>query len=138
MTSKILSAGVIIVRRDGDKWLYLLLRAYNHWDFPKGVVEPGEAPLDAAIRETAEETALCDLQFRWGHDYRESGPYHRGKVARYYLAETATARVCLPVSEELGRPEHDEYRWLSYGGARSLLIPRLGEVLLWADNKIKG
>lgn len=137
MRPKILSAGVIVVRRNPDKWLYLLLRAYNHWDFPKGIVESGEAPLEAAIRETEEETCIADLKFNWGYCYRESGPNTRGKVVRYYLAETRTAQIMLPVTEELGRPEHDEYRWLSYLQARSLLKPRQAEVLLWAYDLVE-
>jgi len=42
---------------------YLLLRAYNYWDFPKGVVEVDESPLQAAIREVEEETTLTGLRF---------------------------------------------------------------------------
>ena len=89
--AKILSAGVVIVRRRGSGHRYLLLRAYRNWDFPKGVVEPGEDPLEGAIREVAEETTLTNLNFRWGHDYRETAPYGRGKVARSYLAESDSA-----------------------------------------------
>jgi 8-oxo-dGTP pyrophosphatase MutT (NUDIX family) len=129
------SCGVVIVCRGAGGCRYLLLRAYRHWDFPKGGVEPGEAPLAAALREVREETGLNDLQFPWGDLYRETAPYARGKVARYYLAELAGAReraIVLPVSPELGRPEHDEYRWLSYPRARALLVPRLAEVLDWA------
>ena len=44
-----------------------MLRAYRNWDFPKGVVEPGENPLYAAVREVREETSLDALDFRWGH-----------------------------------------------------------------------
>lgn len=138
MTRRILSAGAVIVRRDVDHWVYLLLRAYSHWDFPKGVVEPGEDPLQAAVREVEEETTLNDLQFNWGHFYRETGPSPRGKVARYYVAETQTAQVYLPVSEELGRPEHDEYRWLAYAAARRLLKPRLAAVLDWSRDVVEG
>lgn len=138
MKPKVLSAGVIVLRRDAGKWLYLLLRAYSHWDFPKGMVEAGESPLDAAIRETEEETTLSDLKFKWGYCYRESGPTAKGKVVRYYLAETQTAQIHLPVSEELGHPEHDEYRWLSYLKALSLLKPRQSEALVWAHDIVEG
>jgi len=138
MKPKILSAGVIVVRRQNDNWLYLLLRAYSHWDFPKGLVEAGEAPLDAAIRETEEEASLTDLQFNWGYCYRETGPNTRGKVVRYYLAETRTVEIVLPVSEELGRPEHDEYRWLSYLKAQPLLKLRQAEILRWAHEQVAG
>ena len=138
MQAKFLSAGIIIVRREGAEWLYLLLRAYNHWDFPKGLLEPGEQPLQAAIRETEEETTLTDLHFDWGHGYRETGPGRRGKVARYYLARTTSTDVALPVSEELGHPEHDEYRWLTYAQAVALLKPHLADILAWAQATVGG
>jgi len=138
MHAKILSAGIIVVHQEGDEWLYLLLRAYNHWDFPKGIVEPGELPLQAAVRETEEETTLTDLHFDWGHGYRETGPGKGGKVARYYLARTGATEVALPVSEELGHPEHDEYRWLTYRQALALLKPHLAEILAWAQAMVEG
>ena len=50
--------------------------------------------------------------------FRETEPYGAGKVARYYLAATQEVAVTLAVSMELGRPKHDEYRWLHYGEAR--------------------
>src|SRR5690349_1629357 len=99
-----LSAGVVVLREVPEGWSFLLLRAFTHWDFPKGMVEPGEQPLAAAIREVREESLIGDLQFSWGDAYTETGPYSRGKVARYYLASTLTAEVTLPVSQELGRP----------------------------------
>ncbi len=70
-----LSAGVVVIRETREGWRYLLLRAYNHWDFPKGMVEPGEEPLAAAIREVREETLIDDLEFAWGEVYIETQPY---------------------------------------------------------------
>lgn len=128
-----LSAGVIVVRRHDDDYRYLLLRAYNYWDFPKGLVEAGEEPLASAVREVAEETTLNDLNFRWGEDYRETEPYARGKVARYYVAESTQGQVSLPVSPELGHPEHHEFRWFDYKAARKLVAPRVQTILDWAQ-----
>jgi 8-oxo-dGTP pyrophosphatase MutT (NUDIX family) len=130
--SKTLSAGVVIMRGMDTQRRYLLLRSYRNWDFPKGVVEPGEDPLQAAIREVEEETAITNLVFMWGHEFRETAPYGRGKVARYYLAETRQSEVRLPVNPELGRPEHDEYRWVDYPAAHKLLPARLQIILDWA------
>ena len=132
----ILSAGVIIVRTNEVQLKYLLLRAFGYWDFPKGIVEPGESPVEAAKREVAEETTLNELNFRWGYDYRETGPYGRGKVARYYIAETSESRVSLPVNPDIGKPEHDEYRWVSYEEALSLVAPRVRPALEWAQETI--
>lgn len=133
----LLSAGVVVVRREQGLWRFLLLRAYASWDFPKGIVEPGEDPLDAALRETQEESTLADLVFTWGRDFRETAPYNHGrKVARYYLAQTTTAYVDLPVSPELGRPEHDEFRWCTYKEAGNLVSPRVARILDWAHDLI--
>jgi 8-oxo-dGTP pyrophosphatase MutT (NUDIX family) len=63
---------------------------------------------------------------------RTAGPYAGGKVARYFLAETQVEAITLPVSPELGRPEHHEWRWVSFDEAEELLPPRLGLVLEWA------
>lgn len=135
---KVLSAGVIPVRRDGDRWLYLLLRAYQYWDFPKGRRESGESPLETALREVREETGIAQLDFRWGHDFIETGPYARGKVARYYIAETRERRVVMEIVPELGRAEHHEYRWMSLDEAYRLVSPRVRRVLDWSRRQLAG
>ncbi len=136
MKPRQLSAGVVLVRRTPPGWRYLMLRAYRNWDFPKGLVEPGETPLAAARREVAEETAIEDLRFTWGEAYSETAPYGHGKIARYYLAETGTEQVRLLVSAELGRPEHHEWRWLSQAGALALASARIKPILDWAADTI--
>ncbi|HEY5758441.1 MAG TPA: NUDIX domain-containing protein [Steroidobacter sp.] len=132
-----LSAGVVVIRESHEGWLYLLLRAYNHWDFPKGMVESGEEPLAAAIREVREETLIEDLDFAWGEIYTQTNPYSRGKVARYYLATTRTVEVSLPVIEALGRAEHNEFRWVDRAQAMRLVSPRVAPIIEWADDYIE-
>jgi len=127
-----LSAGVVVLRRTTAQWLFLMLRAYRNWDFPKGVVEPGEDPLAAARREVREETLIGDLEFDWGEVFQETGPYANRKIARYYLAATRTEHVTLPVSPELGRPEHDEWRWVDRDTALALASARLQPIVRWA------
>ena len=135
--ARILSAGVIPARRVPDGWRLLVLRAFRNWDFPKGVIEPGEDPKAAAIREVAEETSLGSLDFAFGDAYRETMPYAGGKIARYYLAITDEERITLPVSAELGRPEHDEWRWVDFTEAAALLPPRLQPILVWARGTLE-
>ncbi len=126
----------MVLRRPDGGHRFLLLRAYRNWDFPKGVVEAGEDPLAAARREVLEEAGLADLRFAPGTPHVETEPYAGGKVARYYLAETGSERVHLGINPALGRPEHHEFRWLTYGEARSLLVPRLQAVLDWAEQRL--
>lgn len=127
-----LSAGVVVLRKTAEGWRFLLLRAFNHWDFPKGMVEPGEEARAAAIREVYEESVIDDLDFVWGDAYVETGPYSRGKVARYFIARTARSDISLPVNPELGRPEHSEYRWVDLDEAQQLVSARVRPVLNWA------
>jgi len=127
------------VFRRGERGIRLLvLRAYKNWDFPKGRLEPGESELDAARREVAEETGLAGLAYPFGDEYKETVPYAGNKVARYYLAQTDVEKIELPVSPELGRPEHHEYRWVSFDEAEALLPPRLAAVLEWAKKTLTG
>jgi 8-oxo-dGTP pyrophosphatase MutT (NUDIX family) len=115
------SAGGIVVRHEGECALYLLIRdSYDNWGFPKGHVEPGERPEDAAMREVSEETGLPDVRLR--------GPVHtvdwyfrfRGrlihKVCHFFLMETAHAQTS---------PQADEgitaCRWEPYDAAVDLV-----------------
>jgi 8-oxo-dGTP pyrophosphatase MutT (NUDIX family) len=132
------AAGAVVFRRTPRGVRFLVLRAYKNWDFPKGLVEPGEDQLACAKREVAEETGLTDLAWPFGDEHRETVPYSNQKIARYYLAETEEVEIELPVSPELGRPEHHEYRWVSHEEAEELLPPRLAGVLEWATRTIAG
>ena len=127
-----LSAGVSVLRDTPAGRRYLLLRAWRYWDFPKGAVEPQETPLQAAVREVREETGLTELEFAWGEDYRETAPYNRGKVARYYLARTRQDQVTLAANPVTGIREHMEYRWVGYAAALKLVTPRVQLILDWA------
>jgi bis(5'-nucleosidyl)-tetraphosphatase len=132
------AAGVVVFRRTGHGIYLLILRAYKNWDFPKGLVEAGEDQLACAKRELGEETGLASVDFPFGEEFKETLPYSGHKVARYYLGETEEVGIELPVSKELGRPEHHEYRWVTYDEAEELLPPRLGIVLEWAKRTISG
>jgi 8-oxo-dGTP pyrophosphatase MutT (NUDIX family) len=138
MKAPVRAAGCVVFRRTPRGPRFLVLRAFKNWDFPKGVVETGEDQLACAKREVEEETGLTDLDYPFGDAFRETVPYAGNKVARYYLAETEEVEIVLPVSPELGRPEHHEYRWVGLEEAEELLPPRLAVVLDWAQRTISG
>ena len=55
------SAGGIVFRRppeEEDPRFLLIRDSYDNWGFPKGHLEDGESPAEAARRETIEETGL--------------------------------------------------------------------------------
>jgi bis(5'-nucleosidyl)-tetraphosphatase len=140
----ILAAGIVPVLiekpteklTENKKISFLLLRAFNYWDFPKGETEKDEDPFLCALRELKEETLISSVTFPWGKDFRETLPYGKGKVARYYLGQCLNNEVSLPISPELGTPEHHEFRWVSADEARKLVNARLLPILEWAEQKI--
>ncbi len=132
MNDEKLSCGIAISRETESGWKTLMLRAFRHWDFPKGLCEEGEEPMQAAIRELREETGIENPDFDWGDRFIETGPYGRGKTARYYLAKTDQENVIMGPSPETGEPEHQEWRWVSFDEAHDLTSPRVREVVRWA------
>jgi len=130
--SETLSCGIVLARSTDTGWITLMLRAYHHWDFPKGLREKGELPLEAALREVGEETGIRELGFDWGERYTETGPYSRGKTARYYLGKTFCEDVVMDPSPETGEPEHHEWRWVTFDEAYDLASPRVRNVVQWA------
>lgn len=133
-----LSSGMVIVRKEKERWKYLFLRAYRNWDFPKGVVESHEDPLQTAQREVKEETGISDINFNWGKIYKETEPYRGGKkIARYYIAETPQSKVTFSINPQMGIPEHHEYRWLSYEQLKKLAPSRLQPIIEWAHEVVE-
>jgi 8-oxo-dGTP pyrophosphatase MutT (NUDIX family) len=133
---KVLSCGAVVVRDTPQGRRILMLRAFSHWDFPKGICESGETPRQCMLREVREETALDDLDFPWGEAYVETGPYSRGKVARYYLAKTGRSEIAMLPNPETGRAEHVEYRWCTLAEATRLAAPRVKGVIAWATERL--
>jgi 8-oxo-dGTP pyrophosphatase MutT (NUDIX family) len=137
MKQKLLSAGAVPVRLKKDQWEFLILRAFNYWDFPKGIVAPGEDPWEGAIREVKEETGLSKFSTPWGKLYFETLPYGKGKVARYYLIKLEEDKtVALLPNPITGITEHHEYRWVKFQVAHNLVAPRIKAVIIWANKLI--
>ena len=132
MSDDKLSCGIVLARATDAGYVTLMLRAWHHWDFPKGLMEEGEEPVQAAVRELREETGIAAPEFEWGERYMDTGPYSRGKTARYFLARTDEADVVLGPSPDTGEPEHHEWRWVSFDEAYDLASPRVREVVRWA------
>lgn len=111
------AGGVIYREREGEMWVVLIAtRGGKTWGLPKGLIEKGENPLEAAVREVAEEAGLrgdpvADLGHieYWYRDFKSKGLYH--KFVQYYLLEYVGGDVA-----DHGW-EVDEARWFPIGGA---------------------
>jgi 8-oxo-dGTP diphosphatase len=83
------SAGGVVVR-DGTQVLLISTRRGRRWRLPKGQLETGESPQEAALREVREETGvvgrlrarLPDVEYRFN---REGRRIH--KRVDYFLLE---------------------------------------------------
>ncbi len=67
------SAGGVVVGRDGK--MVLVEQHGNTWSLPKGGIEEGESPLEAAKREIREETGIAQLTY-----VRDLGTYERYSI----------------------------------------------------------
>lgn len=132
------SSGIIIVRRCEGVPKVLLMRAYNFWDFPKGGIEENETKLEAAVREVKEEAGITELNFNWGKIYYETESFGKNKkVVFYFIAETKEENVVMGISPLLGRPEHEEYRWVTFSDAKEMVVERIQKALFWAQDRIE-
>jgi len=132
-----ISAGIIPVRFIHRKPIFLLLRVFHYWDFPKGGIISKETDIQAAVRELKEETAIKQISFPWGTKFYETPPYAKGKIARYFLGKTEQTQVSLLVNPIIGIPEHHEFRWVYYEAAHALLSERVQKVLNWGHQLIE-
>ena len=57
------SSGGVIIKRGTEGFNVLLIKdGYGHWTWPKGNIEAGEGPKEAAIREIGEEVGLKNIE----------------------------------------------------------------------------
>ena len=135
-----LSAGILLYRQRRDGIEALLIKPggpfwrnkdIGAWMIPKGAVEPGELPAEAALREFEEETGtrLTSVPFPL-KKIRQAG----GKIVEAFALEGDLDPAAVtsnefelewpPRSGRLERfPEVVEARWMSLEKARSMMLP---------------
>ncbi len=131
------AGGIVFRRQDAGQPRYLLIRdSYDNWGFPKGHLENGESPADAAYRETEEETGLHHLALRgpirvidWHFRFRGR---HIHKYCHFFLFESPAGEASPQLAEGITacqwRELEEALELLSYDNARGVL-KRAGEMV---------
>jgi 8-oxo-dGTP pyrophosphatase MutT (NUDIX family) len=140
MTKRTKSAGGIIVNPQGKVVLVLPVGRKKGWFFPKGMPEPGETLLRAAIREIREEAGIIDLKLA-----RRLGSYQRhpvGENGRDDESEIKTITMFLFSSDQKrpatkDRSEIGAVRWIDKEKILGRLFhPKDREFFLKVKNEI--
>lgn len=133
------SAGGIVFRRRDGAAEYCLIRVGERWGFPKGLIERGETPDAAALREVAEETGIppADLvqraelpDIRYVYRWQDTLVFKR---VRHYLFEASLSAQLSPQASEV-----DEARWFNAADAERTLsfknsVPALRAAIALAE-----
>ena len=150
-----LSAGILLFRERAGATEVLLIRPggpywrnkdAGAWMIPKGAIEPGEAPVEAALREFEEETGtrIDRVPFPLAK-IRQAG----GKSVEAFAAEGDLDAAAVrsnhfevewpPKSGRLQSfPEVDEARWMTIAEARSMMLPSQLPLLDALERKLEG
>ncbi|HJP67600.1 MAG TPA: NUDIX domain-containing protein [Sphingomicrobium sp.] len=150
-----LSAGILLFRERSGETQVLLVKPggpfwrnknQGAWMIPKGAVEPGEVPAEAALREFCEETgtALTDIPFPLAK-IRQAG----GKYVEAFAVEgdLDPGSICAnhfelewpPRSGKFERfPEVVEARWMNLAEARGMMLPSQLPLLDALEFKLEG
>nr|BFD86266.1 NUDIX hydrolase [Streptomyces sp. Xyl84] len=130
-TAETVASGVLLFD-ERDRVLLVDPTYKPGWEFPGGVVEPGEAPARAGMREVAEETGihLEEVPRLLVVDWERPAPPGFGGLRLLFdggrLDSSAAARLLLP------GPELRDCRFVTEREAARLLPPVRCERLRWA------
>jgi 8-oxo-dGTP pyrophosphatase MutT (NUDIX family) len=129
-----LSCGILILNPQREL-LLCHVTGQDHWDLPKGGMNDGESPLQAALRETREETGLefePTLLLELGRiDYRPKKDLHLFAVLMPRF-DPALLRCESHFSQwGTGRrlPEMDDYGWFGFDRVGQLCTAKMAAVL---------
>ena len=133
------SAGAVVFRGGPPSRVYLLLEyPAGHWDFPKGNIEQGEAPIDTMVREVREETGLVHIRVVPGFEnvieyyYNRSGKKVHKQVT-FFLAEATDPAESVKLSFE-----HRQFAWRSFEEAMKVVSYQNSRRLLRASEQVLG
>lgn len=136
----VISCGTLIINPE-RQILLCHVTDQEHWDIPKGCMDPGETTLEAALRELQEETGLVldSLSFD------DLGPFHYQETKKLHLYKVPAPvdlvsldhLVCTSYFRHFSTgqlcPEMDGFRWADRQDIDELCTPLMASHLLGLD-----
>jgi len=132
--AKRLSCGIVILNAQREL-LLCHVTGGGHWDLPKGGIDTGERPIDAALRETREETGLlfaaADLTELGRYAYSERKELHlfAVRMERFDVSRLSCDSHFDERWSGKRLPEMDAYGWFGFDRAGALCAPKLARLL---------
>lgn len=118
MPAQTCSCGFIIIDRDENVLIGHPTRCGDRWDLPKGKMDPGELPFEAAVRELKEETGITLPSESIVVDLGRA-KYVKGKDLQLYVWRVDTIDVSSLICESMVMdgdtplfPEMDAFKML--------------------------
>ena len=129
--SKKPGAGIVVVKRFTTGWKVLALEANDGTlDIPKGAIDPGEFPLEAALRETDEEAGITMLDFRWGVGHSVNGEM------TCYVAQTSEEPI-ISANPHTNIIEHISASWVDWNYLQENTYDFLKPCIQWAKGIVE-
>lgn len=134
------SCGTLVINQRGQILLCHVTGTRN-WDIPKGMQDPGESTLQAAMRELVEEAGLAfdsgAFEDLGSFDYRPDKRLHLYKVRAPETLDCLDHLCCTSHFPHhitgKATPEVDGFCWADRDQVRSLCWPRMAQRLLSLD-----
>ena len=134
LRSSRLSCGTVVLL-ESRELLLCHVTGQSQWDLPKGGIHAGETPIDAALRETHEETGLrlgADALLDLGrHAYTSRKDLHLFACLSDRIDPRELHCPSRFVDRMTGRsrPEMDGFGWFGFDRIESLCTPKLAALL---------
>jgi bis(5'-nucleosidyl)-tetraphosphatase len=128
MSPEVFSSGYLVFRL-GRPIQFLLMKHSSRWDLPKGHMDPGETPLQTALRELEEETGIPAREIWTDPNFIYEQEYTVQVNKRTKLKKLSVYLAWLRTDRSLVLTEHEGYRWFDWSPPHTIQLQTIDPLL---------